>query len=73
MAHQFGLGKIGRIFITSYQHLLRVYDLETQKTIDNYPNEWMGSSEPIQGQFSVCRENLPLIAVGEFHLWIQRI
>ena len=75
-AHEFGLGKNGKVFVTSYQHLCYVYELQSQKQIDNYPDEFIHGINPLSGEFAVCKANKSIIAKSqhtgyrsEFEVW----
>ena len=76
MAHEFGLGKDGKVFVTSYQDLNFVFELETQAQIDDYPNKFICGVNAANKKFAVCRTDKPLIAKsqctggrGELEIW----
>lgn len=76
MAHEFGLGKNGKFFITSYQDLNFVYELETAKQINDYSDMFFSHVSPSNGEFVVCKSDKSLIAKfhqtgykGEFEVW----
>lgn len=75
-AHEFGLGKQGRVCIVNYQHLLWALDTETQKHIGTYPDYFISVKEPGSHWFAVCPAQKPLVALGcthseivEFEIW----
>lgn len=65
-AHEFELGKHGKVFINSFQDvILSARDIETQKIIDKCSiHPFMRGTETSQA-FSVCTTDLPLVAAGE--------
>ena len=63
MAHEFGLGKDGKVFVTSYQDFLQAYNLETLEGIYKFSDKQMNGSSPRKGEFTVCKKNFPLVAV----------
>ena len=76
MAHEFGLGKNGKFFITSYQSLNFVYELETGKQINNDLDMFFSDINPSNGEFAVCKSDKTLMAkfhqtgyTGEFEIW----
>ena len=62
---EFRLGKKGKVFVEGYRSLLFVFELETQKQIDNYPDNTMKGCEVFGGQFAVCETDKPLVAKAE--------
>lgn len=65
-AHEFGLGKQGKVCILSFQHLAWALETETQKHIGTYPNCLMRVVEPNYHGFAVCPTKEPLFATGSY-------
>lgn len=63
-AHEFSLGKRGKVCILSFQHLAWAVNTETQKPIDTYPNCLIRVVEPNYHSFAVCPTKEPLLATG---------
>lgn len=66
MAHEFGLGQNGKVFITSFQDLLYVFESKTLEQINNDRYQFMcDGCQPEVGAFAVCATKKPLIAKGD--------
>ncbi|MBN3872510.1 WD40 repeat domain-containing protein [Nostoc sp. JL33] len=63
MAHEFGLGKSGKVCIISFQDILWPLDTETQDPIGTYPNYLMRSMLA-NHCLTVCSTKQPLLATG---------
>lgn len=72
-AHEFGLGKEGRVCVVNFQHLLWVLDIETQKHIGTYPDYLMSVVAPHPRCFTVCPRKQPLVVAGFSIGWAGEI
>ncbi|MFW9257417.1 WD40 repeat domain-containing protein [Nostoc sp. CALU 546] len=64
MAHEFGLGKSGKVCIISFQHFLWPVDTETQEPIGTYPDYLMNTVQTAPHCLAVCSTKQPLLATG---------
>ncbi|MGB3205964.1 MAG: hypothetical protein WBB28_13320, partial [Crinalium sp.] len=75
-AHEFGLGKEGRVCIVNFQDLVWALDTETQEHIGTYPDYFISVLALHHRCFNVSKSKQPLIATGssigwagEFEIW----
>ncbi|MBW4558481.1 MAG: hypothetical protein KME59_21655 [Trichormus sp. ATA11-4-KO1] len=76
-AHEFSLGKNGKVSVISFQDLVWVLDTETHKLInDDCPDYFIHPIFPNSHCFTVCPTQNPLLAIGstigrkgEFEVW----
>ncbi len=70
MAHEFGLGKSGKVCIISFQHFPLPLDTETQEPIGTYPDYLMNTVQTAPHCLAVCSTRQPLLATGI--LWVKQ-
>ncbi|MHC5734552.1 WD40 repeat domain-containing protein [Nostoc sp.] len=64
MAHEFALGKSGRVSIISFQDVLWALDTETQENIGTFPDNLIHTVLPHPHCLAVCPTKKPLVATG---------
>ncbi|MEH2236203.1 WD40 repeat domain-containing protein [Nostoc sp.] len=64
MAHEFALGKSGRVSIISFQDLLWPLDIETQENIGTFPDNLIPTVQAHHHCLAVCPTKQPLVATG---------
>jgi WD40 repeat protein len=63
-ADELGLGKQGKVFIQTYQHLMMAFNTETQSHIHSENERYIKVIEPSNRCFAVCPTKQTLAAIG---------